>query len=279
MHRAIPAVVLLALFLAATGCSSSPIRAKRTMEMTVPHEAGQRLHVDSENGWIQIRVQPGRSDVRVEARLTCGGTTMAEAEQRVVQATVSAERSADGTLVVKPVMSGDRNGDGAKLLVELPDAHGLRLETSNGGVKITGATSGELWIGCGNGSITVAEHDGPARLSTSNGSISSASLSGHADLHTSNGSIAATMTPDSPGPVDLRTANGGIRLTVGSGFTGHMTMATSNGGVTIDDRAGITISSKTSRNRGRLLIDPDGPKSTLQTSNGRITVIIDDTRG
>jgi DUF4097 and DUF4098 domain-containing protein YvlB len=311
MRRILALASLLVFVLALPGCGwSSPFRATREIARTLDHMPGSALQLDTHNGCVKIMASPEYSDVRIEAKLTCGGTTQAEADQRLQEARLDTSRDTARALWIKPVFPGGRRGgDGASISVRLPQSAGVSVDTSNGSVEISG-TTGQVVVDTSNGSVDLVHHDGPATIETSNGSVHAVHTTGSLEIDTSNGrvlveshagalridtsngavvvtdqagettidtsngSITLTLRPDAAGPAVLDTSNSSISLTVGSAFAGSMTVRTSNGSISIHDPTGVIRAQEIGKNHATLVIGEDGPSSRLTTSNGRVSLTI-----
>lgn len=277
------------------GCSFSShnwIRAQRTTNLTTDHIAGSALEVRTHNGRVEVVAAPERTDVSIVARLYARGSTMQEAEERLAATTLRVSRNDDGTLVIQPVFpEPHRGGDGATIMIEVPDVNGVTIDTSNGSVHTYGLTGillvdtsngsvevidhdGDATIDTSNGSITVNDHVGSLHLDTSNGSVRIHNVDGPVHADTSNGSIEVTLHDEQHGPLNLDTSNGSITVRVGAGFTGVVSLDTSNGSVTVRDHLGRITSRTISKNRGRIVVGAGGEPSRLDTSNGRIRFTI-----
>lgn len=276
-----------------TACSFTTWhRADKSMSLNSDHVAGSALEVRTRNGRIEVAAAPNRSDVSIEATLYARGDSMAEAEERLAATTIEVSRAEDGTLVVEPKFPEPvRGGDGASIVIELPDANGATLDTSNGSVHAFGLTgrlvvdtsngsveivdhNGDAKVDTSNGSITVDDHVGALRVDTSNGSIRISNVDGPVEADTSNGSIVLTMADDQAGPLDLDTSNGSITVRVGAAFAGAVSLKTSNGSLTVADHLGHIRSQTISRSTGRIVVGDGGQPSRLDTSNGRIRFTI-----
>jgi hypothetical protein len=291
MRRLIRSAAAVSVLLPLTACSfsgSMDFKADTDLSVTADHVSGSALYVDTSNGRIEVVAEPERPDVSIEARLRCRGATQADADARLAATELSVSRDADRRLVVKPVFPGSRRGgDGASIVIRIPDVHGAHLDTSNGSVVATMLT-GHLVIDTSNGPVTVTDHDGTARVDTSNGSVTVTNLSGSLRADTSNGSISLqnvggpvdadtsnaaitlALADDQSGPLRLDTSNGSIRVEVGAAFAGSVSFDTSNGSIHVDDQVGRVSSSTLSKSEGRITVGAGGGASRLDTSNGSI---------
>ncbi|MCP3905898.1 MAG: DUF4097 domain-containing protein [Planctomycetes bacterium] len=271
----IAAAVTALLALPACNQIMNSHRASRSIDQSVEHIATSSLIVDTVNGSVEVDVSPRHDEVIVHARLTCGGQTGAEAEQRVAEATVEIKRDTSRTLTIKPIFPGGTSkGDGASFVVMLPAADGVSIDASNGSVGVTG-TTGELVVDTSNGPVTVRGHDGTVRVDTSNGPVMIADATGPVTVDTSNGAIDVSLTPGNAGPLRADTSNGSIRATVGHAFTGRMTLDTSNAHVTIRDDAKRIVERTGDRDHSEIVVGEQGPPSRLDTSNGGITLVVE----
>ena len=268
-------------------------KAHRETTRSVVHKPGQGVEVWTRNGSVKVMAAPDQADVTVEARLTCRGDTLEEAQERLAAATLTVERRDDGTLRIEPVFPGGyRGGDGASVSVWIPDARGVSVHTSNGSVTSSGL-SGKIVIDTSNGNIKLTDHDGEAWIDTSNGNVVVNGLAGSLILDTSNGSVhldgvagpvradtsngpmTVTLTPEATGPMHLDTSNGSITVRVGQAFAGDVRLSTSNGSINVQDPSGRVSSQRLTRSSGHVVIGNGDESSVIDTSNGRITLTIE----
>jgi len=267
---------LLVLSIVLCGCAFDQFKATRQANQSIAHQAGAGVEVITTNGSVSIVGDPSLSEVAIEVTLTCRGMTQQEADDRLAQTIVSAARSADGTLAVRPVFPGGtpRSGDGASFVIRLPDVSGVIVRTGNGTVDAKNST-GPLDVETSNGDVRVMNHDGDARLDTSNGGVTVDGLTGALTADSSNGNIFVTLDDANEGPIDLDTSNGNVVVSVGPSFLGHVEFDTSNGAVTVIDPASIADVSNLTRKGGSARVgSSDAPASRIDTSNGNITLTV-----
>lgn len=254
------------------GCLGAP---KATRTFTRPIDAlapGGAVAVTSYNG--RVEVIAGSDATTLTVRLTCAGSSQEDADRRVAESSVSVTTDDARALVVEPVFAGGlRSGDGASIVLHLVRADNVRIETSNGRIRVVG-TEGQLDARTSNGSVTVERHRGPADVRTSNGPVRLVELAGAAHVDTSNGLIRVSLVPSQDGPLDLHTSNGSVTTTVGEAFAGRMTMTTSNGAVHIDDPGGRAIRQMHRRDHAEVTLGAGGSDSTIVTSNGSVSLRI-----
>jgi DUF4097 and DUF4098 domain-containing protein YvlB len=282
--------VAVAPLLVAGGCSffSGPI-AKGSKNTTATHAPGSPIVVQTQNGGVQIIAESSRSDVRIDAEFTCSGSTQQEADQRLAQAVLEVARDTSRTLTIKSIFPGGvRNNDGASLIIRVPDAVGIDIQTSNGPVSLA-SLGGALKVRTSNASVTISDHDGPADIQSSNGSVTirnlggelmaitsnsgvnASGVKGRADIKTANGSIMLALDHSVAGPVLLHTSNSSITVSVGPAFTGDIQMNTSNGTVTA---SGDDVKVLRTGNSDGTVHLGDGEQSIIKTSNGSITFAV-----
>lgn len=227
--------------------SWSNTRERDTRYVEVAHQPGAPIHVNTENGRVNIKRGEG-DDVSITADIG------ARSLDRLHEMEVVAERRADGSLHVFPRWpQGRRHGNEFCMFdITIPDASTVTIRTSNGAIVVAGVGH-SLDVGTSNGSITIEGPTGPV------------------EARTSNGRITATLDPANPGPVALRTSNGRVALNVGEAFTGRIAMSTSNGSVQINDAPPARINS-IGRSSATLTFGEGGADSTVRTSNGGVTL-------
>ena len=295
MLQFIRASIVAAVTFSLGGCVIySGHTATKAVNQTAEHVAGSALYVDTQNGSIEIVADSTVSEVKIDAKIHCGGGTQAEADQKLAEAGLSVTREASQVLTIKPVLPADDRGrHGASFVIHIPDATGVTATTSNGKITVTGL-GGELIAHTSNGSVSVTSHNGPVNIDTSNGSVRAQQVAGNlvvdtsngsvdvsqikgtVQIDTSNGSIAMKLDPAQTGPIHLDTSNGSISATVGSAFNGVVRLDTSNGGITVRDNKGVIKSQTIDKSEGMLTLGSGGEMSIIDTSNGRIEFVVAD---
>jgi len=276
MHRRMPMLAAVVTVSLLQGCVLFDMhRASEDRRLTVTHVEGSGLQVTSRNGSIEVVADDSVDEVIVDVHLTCGGSSAAQAKERLQAAIVVIERDTSRMLTIRPEFpGGPQNNDGANITVRLPGAVGASLSTSNGRVTTRGL-AGALVVDTSNGRVIVDDHDGEARIHTSNGRIEVRELSGSLDARTSNGKVHVALTDDAPGPIHVRSSNGSILAIVGAAFLGRIDFDTSNGRVKVTGSEARLVRERISGGDGYAVVGAaDGPQSMLDTSNGSIELHI-----
>ncbi|MFK7883167.1 MAG: DUF4097 domain-containing protein [Phycisphaerales bacterium] len=288
LAKAAPAAVAL-LTLTACGSHYNVFNTPTHHEdraMSVAHVSGSALSVVTANGSVTAKADNEIIDnqVHIEARL------YSKDLERLAFAQVQAERAGDGSLRVwvEWPAPGRQKGEGAKVRINLPDANGVSIRSSNGSIHAEGL-AGHANLTSSNGSIVIRHHDGDLIADTSNGSIRAEHVAGPIDIdtsngsvvveeaigpvlvETSNGSVAVQTNEHNPGPVRVRTSNGRVQLDLGHGFSGVLKLNTSNAKI----RAGNFENARlieSSKNHVELQFGDDETISAVRTSNGSISV-------
>lgn len=263
----------LAALLLAGGCLSSH-RAVVEHALTAIHEPETGLVVRTSNGSVQVAVDATRTDVAVTARLTAGGDTEVEAQERARASRVVLERLADRSLIVTAEFpDGRRNGDGCSFDVIVPHAAGVQIETLNGEVELSG-TTGAADVGTSNGGVTVRDHAGSLQVHTSNGSVRLERIGGPIDVRTSNGAVRLVAAEDLHEPFELATSNGTIEVRLPGRPNGEVAASTSNGRVEVEARD-VEVLRLGSARDCTLRFGGGGPASAARSSNGGIRFVFD----
>jgi DUF4097 and DUF4098 domain-containing protein YvlB len=164
-----------------------------------------------------------------------------------------------------PVMARTSGGN-----VELDSATGdVDVRTSGGNVRIddaqravTAATSG--------GSIAVTRAGGNVNARTSGGNIRIVEAGGQIDASTSGGSIVASFTRQPGGDSTLSTSGGDVRVSLARNVGAELDARASGGGIDAD--VPVTVVGTQSEGTLRGSIGGGGPKLTLRTSGGGISI-------
>ncbi len=283
------AVVLVAVAL--SGCMSVH-RASAPESLRAAHQPGTGVLVESENGAIEIAVDPSAADVAIDAVKTAGGSDDAQARARLAQVRVLATRDDAGRLFVRAEYPGGRqNGDGCAFTIRLPDVGSVevntgngdvrlvncggdaRIDTSNGNVSVTGQR-GAVAVTTSNGTIVVDGASGPCELHTSNGGIQLAGVASRVDAHSSNGAISLAPLPNYRESFRLDTSNGGIHVRLSGDSAGLLHAVTSSGRVDARSVRGALAMSGSSDDR-MVTIGAGGAECHARTSNGNIEVSVE----
>jgi hypothetical protein len=273
-------VSLAAMIAMASGCAQQA-RFTHSADVRAAHVGSSPIEARTENGSITLT----KADVaQVEVHADIRAVTQERADATVV----STERTGDGTLLITVRWpEGKRQSNEAcSLDIKVPDATGVRLFTSNGDIDARGL-GGAATLKTSNGTIVVTDHAGSVDADSSNGDITLTGIDGAAAARTSNGGIdlrgvkgavkadtsngGIKIALGGPGPVDAESSNGSIRLDVGFQFSGEVEIETSNGSIDLSSAGGSKIVTKT-KDRALLQFGGGGTRSTLETSNGSVTV-------
>ncbi len=139
---------------------------------------------------------------------------------------------------------------GFELMV--PRATALRLQASNGGIRLSELT-------------------GHVAARTTNGGISVVGGAGRVQGETTNGGLRIELTGprwDGDG-LDLRTTNGGVQIRVPDGYSAELEIATVNGGMELD--IPVMVQGRIDR-RIRTRLGDGGPLIRATTTNGGVVV-------
>lgn len=285
----IPALPLVALGLLATAAPAHATDSKhtRTAELTVSHQSQSGLHVETENGAIEITADPDATTVTIIAEIR------AKTAERAEAVTIQAERRADGVLAIEAIWPDGnprKDWEGCSFEIIVPDANGVHATTGNGAIEIEGL-GGLAELHTSNGAIDVYAHQGPIQADTSNGAIEIDESAGSVDAKTSNGrielnrvagpvnaktsngSVSVGLAPGGVGPVNIKTSNGAIDFEFAPGFVGTLVMSTSMGKIEFTDATGRTV---TQKSNFEIEIGSGGPECVLTTSMGSISVSVED---
>ena len=248
------------------GAASAPY--KQSVQMDVAHSAGTSLDVLTENGAIKVhKEEAGGVVISAEVHATT--------QEREDATRVTADRGPGGQLVVRVVWPDRRlPAEGCSFDISLPDAEGVMLHSSNGALSCSGL-GGKAELVTSNGAIEVKGHRGPVHADTSNGAVRLRDIGTPVAASSSNGAIVVELADGAAGPVDIDTSNGKVEVVFPRSFQGEVKAKTSNGAVSLDVPDTGVFVTKLSRTSCVVKfggIDSSAPSSTIDTSNGAISI-------
>ncbi len=271
----------LLVFVAAAlnGCAGFGFQAeaKESRTLNATHVVGETLHVTTTNGRVDITVDPTLAEVQIEATVTAKAFTYEEALAHLAEIAVVVDHAPGNILDVSVNYgpNGRQNGDGCSFTIRIPAVTGVMVDTKNGSIKLAN-TAGNANLTTSNGRVTLIGHAGAATVRTSNGSVQVEQVSGKVDVQTSNGRITYISTPDATEAFALRSSNGSITVTIPITVGGSINARTSNGSVRVGGDASLKEVSGSKKNRTLVLDDAANGQSTVTTSNGSITINVEE---
>jgi len=281
------ALALTAAASTITGCASfGDARFHDTRSVSAPYLGTMGLDVLTSNGAIEV-FKASDDTIEITAEIK------AQTQERLDDTLVVADQVGDN-LVVRVQWPGGRrlSNEGCGFSIAMPATESITLKSSNGALSVD-ALEGDADLETSNGRITVTDYighvradtsngriilesvDGSVSADTSNGSVRIVGVTGPVIVDTSNGSVLVELADDNPGPVRVDTGNGSVTLAVGDGFAGEITTGTSHGKIHCNV-SGIEAH-MVSRNDWRYIFPGEGDPSTIDTSNGSITIKRKDT--
>jgi len=236
------------------GCNIATVSGEKQATGTVTRAttgtAGP-LSVTTDNGSVEVQGRSDATEIKVLATFRARTQERLDAAKVVIIA-----NPAGGASISVEWPDGERqSNEGCSMVIVVPDAVGVSIDTSNGRIIIDGL-AGTATLKSSNGAITVKDHQGDVNAQTSNGRIEAHGVTGSLDLDTRNGAISITealstvkavtnngrinvkLAGEQSGSVTLKSSNGGIDFEPGPSFVGALSARTSNGGVKLNDATG-----------------------------------------
>ncbi len=239
--------LLAALFLLAAACGEYV--GSRTLEFQGAEQGFARVEVHAHNGSVTLTGEEDREAVSGAVSVRAVSvTSQHEVDSSLGDARIT-ERLDGDTLVLELVLPGALEWevaldvrvpagipvsaltqDGA---VELVRVSVERIESSNGGVSLTG-TAGDAVVRTSNGDLRVDGHAGSLELETTNGRVTVKGLHGDLDARTTHAPCAAEVTLDDDPRIQLSTSEGDLGLLLRGEFRGEMLAHTLAGQIEVD---------------------------------------------
>lgn len=269
----------IALLVLAAGCASAE---QKTLERTFAVSPGGTLTVDADSA--SVRVSGGNTnEVIIRMRVRGSQQDIAniklDAFQKDGGVTVTMRREKDGWFKWR---SWNGGGD---IEVTVPQRYAIDVQTSGGGVELTG-TTGFASLKTSGGGITAKNVNGNVEARTSGGGIFADTIRGDIDAdtsggtvrllhidgkirgHTSGGSVECSLVGSNRG-ISATTSGGSIQLTLPRSVTANVEATTSGGGfrselpVTADEQDDSHFEGS---------INGGGPPIEAHTSGGGISL-------
>jgi DUF4097 and DUF4098 domain-containing protein YvlB len=158
--------------------------------------------------------------------------------------------------------------DRVQFEIQVPADTRLSIETSGGGIKVSG-TRGDARLETSGGGIDVRNVAGTLEAHTSGGGIRLRDLKGNVRVDTSGGGIEGASID---GPVHAQSSGGSIEL---DGVTGDIDAETSGGGIRLVDAGGRVRADTSGGGIHATFARGNAKGGTLETSGGGIEVAID----
>lgn len=284
MQRTVYAVLALVVIATAlSGCTGVPgLEETEQFDRTVAVEPESGIVVINRNGDVAVNVHGG-NDVLITAvkRSAYGQGELDKVRIEVtegnplrvetVYTSPNPRVSVDYTISLPPavVLQRVETSNGG---IELSGVRveGSELLTSNGPVIVDGAPGGNLAATSSNGRIELSGVEGYVTATTSNAAITVEDCGGIAGLATSNGAINAEIRAIR-GDMTVSSSNAAITLRFAEGLDARVTAATSNGRIAVHDPA-LRLEESTGTSVFGTLGN-GGPTVTVRTSNADITLL------
>ncbi len=202
------------------------------------------------NGGISV-IGEERNDVLIRACVQTNGKTDEEARATARNITIRT-----GSVISAENSGGDQSW-GVSFRVHVPRNTNLKLNTHNGGIKIT-SVNGTMEFEALNGGIKLGDVSGSVKGRTTNGGIK-INLNGNTWRGTG---------------LDVQTTNGGIHLMMPDKYSAHVETGTVNGGFS-SDIEGISAPERKDRSRAvRISTDINGGGAPIRviTVNGGVKI-------
>ena len=260
--------------------SVSAVQAKITRER-VEHfdvEPGAHIEINIHGGSIQVTV--GESDrVEVVLKQTARTNSESEADEMIAELDTLIEQSRGNIRVIthpqrssgswwSRIKSNNRVQTSARLTV--PAQVNLNLDTSGGGITVTGLVDGDLVADTSGGPIRVTGARGDLNLDTSGGGITVKEAYGRVRADTSGGGIRIDYIGPETTDVNADTSGGGITIGLDPRGGYDLNADTSGGGVSVE---GLNFNAhKRDRTHAEGEINGGGVRVRADTSGGGIKI-------
>ena len=257
--QSVPTLALVATALVAlTGCDlmMTDLSARATDEWKRSYTlaAGGRIEVLNVNGKIEVEPSSGNT-FEVRAERVARGASEAAAKEALARIEI-VEQASDREVRIetKVTRTGMFNHGGGEVryFLKVPAGADLRVRTVNGGISLAGVS-------------------GTLKAETTNGGVNGKRLTGSVQAGTTNGGIEIEMDKVAEGGLQLETTNGGIDLRIPKDAPVTISARLTNGRIDASSLS-IQVDGEVSRRRLDGKMNGGGPRISLETTNGGITI-------
>ncbi len=227
--------------------------------------SGGKLSIENFNGSIQVT---GWDQNTIDISGTKYGET--EALKNSIKVDIQATGGVARIKTIRPEGSHWSWNMGVKYVVKVPRRTELEnILSSNGSITVE-EIEGAAKLTTSNGAIRATKLKGVLTATTSNGAIHTKDLLGVSTVKTSNGAIHLEMTETPKSDVRATTSNGSITVKMPAHANAHIKASTSNAMVKSDyPLVGVT---EAKPKKVDSMIGGGGPVLELTTSNGMIHI-------
>jgi len=214
--------------------------------------SGAELEISNVNGLIDV--VEGAGDVEVRAERTSKASSDDAARALLAHLDMREDVTPNHVRIEAKVPSGGglRQSLEVKYHVRVPAGVGVKLETVNGKISLTGLS-------------------GRADADTTNGGVTATDLSGPVKVATVNGGVEIEVKAVAPDGIEMTAVNGGVRLRLPAAAKADLDASCTNGRVSVAGGLNLETSENSSRQvSGRL--NGGGPRVHLETTNGGVHI-------
>ena len=255
-------ILLLSVGFAVLFASGTALADTR-MEKTLKLEPGGAFRIDTDMGKVTVT---GTAESGVHVVITSKHKDLDELlhfrfEEGAASASIVARRKHKFSFF-------GNGGDNVQFEIQLPASTRLSVETSGGGITISGMKDAAK-LSTSGGGISVRDHVGDVDTDTSGGGIRLRDVKGKVRANTSGGGVIAEGID---GPVRAESSGGSIEL---ERVTGDIDAETSGGGIRIEQAGGRVHADTSGGGIEASFAKGNSKGGTLETSGGGIEVALD----
>ncbi len=260
MTRSLWRAPLLAVVLA---LAALPALADLRMEKTLKLEPGGEFRLDTDLGKVTVTgsAESGARVVITSKRKDLDELLTFRFEESAGRASITARRKHKFSIF-------SSSGDNVQYEIQVPANTRLSIETSGGGITISGMRDAAN-LDTSGGGITVRDHVGDLDTDTSGGGIHLRDVRGKVRANTSGGGVEAVGID---GSIHAESSGGSIEL---ERVSGDIDAETSGGGIRIDQAGGRVRADTSGGGIEASFAKGNSLGGTLETSGGGIDVTLD----
>ncbi len=233
----------------------------------------ERLVIGCDAGDVTVEVDPSLTCTNVQAVFRLVGRDAAELAKRCATLRLYAARTADGLILVEPILvDGMRPGERVDVTVRTFAAADTSIRARNGAMKATGV-AGKLRLRGANGSVLLRGCTGVIDVQSENGTIDVFEAMRDVHIASKHAPVSLRYADAADAEFKIETTNGPVTVSVSAAYDGVATLRTTAGGIVLRDTGKRMRTPRLGETVAQVELGAGTAQSVVETSNG--TVILE----
>ncbi|MSR41899.1 MAG: hypothetical protein EXS10_08385 [Phycisphaerales bacterium] len=230
----------------------------------------ERIVIGCDSGDVTVEVDATMDGTKVEASFHLVARDAADLEKRRATTRLFATRSADGSIIVEPILvDGMRAGERVDIVVRTFAAADTSIRAKSGAMKATGV-AGKLRMRGANGAVLVRRCSGQIDIHSSRGAIDVFDAVLDVHIASQHAPVSLRYADDADAEFKIETTNGPVTVSVGPLYDGVATLRTTTGGIVLRDSGKRMRTPRLGDTVAQIELGAGVAQSVVETSNGTV---------